>query len=397
MEPGLTKYIEDLTKEYEKHDSKFDIGYPMNLKGHDILGKAKRMLVHHIPFLLHLGNPLIVEPFWESQCMQEEKSLVKELIAPWGGTQDNTWGYIATGGTESNVAAIKIALMRFKPQKPILLFSTETHYSIEKILDLCMHSFIACVKCPTTANGQIDHTRIQNILSPFYCPETPVVVIATLGTTMKGASDDIPSILKVLLEMGVRREKLFVHVDAALSGGFWHLDKGHYPYQLGREIDSIAISGLKWYGSDVCSLFALYQGDGGTNLGEYFQCVKTRDPGISGCRNGFPVISWKIRLLQFDWQKEYDKCKEIVIVAVKRFTELGVETLVNQVSLIVCFPAPPQEITKKYCLPTYNDQHLGSISHIVVLPHVTECVIDSFFIDLSLLFEPMELKFNSKI
>ena len=397
MEPALTKYLEDLTGEYEKRDSKYNIGYPMNLKGHDILGKAKRMVSQSIPFILHLGNPFLVDPHWTPQCMQEEKSMLKDLIAPWGGTQDNTWGYISTGGSESNLVAIKFALKRFKPQKPILLYSTETHYSIEKIRDLCEHSFVACVKCPTTANGQLDHTRIQHILAPGYSPDTPVIVIATLGTTMKGALDDILSILRVLFEMGVRRENLFVHVDAALSGGFWHLDKRHYPYQLGREIDSIAISGYKWYGCDVCSLFALYQGDGDTDLGEHIQYVKNADLGISSSRNGFPVISWRIRLLQFDWQKEYNMCQEIVKLAVKRFTELGVETLVNLVSITVCFPTPPQVIITKYCLPTHTDQHLGSISHIVVLPHVTECVIDSFFLDLAKHTEHMELKFSKAI
>ena len=303
---------------------------------------------------------------------------------------------ISSGGSESNLAAIKIALKRFKPQKPILLFSTETHYSILKFLDLCEHSFTACVKTPTTACGQMDHTLIQSLLEPFYSPDTPVVVIATLGTTMKGASDDIPSILKVLLAMGVRRENIFIHADAAFFGGFWHLDKGHYPYQLGSDIDSIAISGDKWYGSDVCSLFAFYKGDRGTDLGEYYSYIKTKDPGISGCRNGFPTISWKIRLLQFDWQIEYDMCQEKVRLAVKRFKDLGVETLVNPVSLTVCFPTPPQEIIKKYVLPTHNDEHLGSITHIIAMPHVTEYVMDSFFADISQHIQAINLKFDRK-
>ena len=395
MKANMRKYIKKLKKENEHKDPKFEIGLPINYKGHDILGHAKGKLAISMPFLLHNGNPLTFRAQWTSQCMGEEKSLVEELIAPWGGTLDNTWGYIASGGTESNLVAIKTALKRFKPKKPILLFSTETHYSIIKFLDLCECSFIACVKSPTTACGQMDHTQIQNILEPFYSPDTPVVVIATLGTTIKGASDDILSILKVLQEMGVSRDNIFIHADAALSGGFWHLDEGHYPFQLGREIDSIAISGHKWYGSDVCSLFAFYQGDR-TDMGIYFELLKMADQGISGCRSGFPTISWKIRLLQFDWQKQYDKCQKIVRLAVKGFTELGVETLVNPVSITVCFPTPPQEMMNKYVLPTHTDEHLGSISHIIVVPHVTEYVINSFFVDLSRQIKFMNLKFNRK-
>ena len=126
-----------------------------------------------------------------------------------------------------------------------------------------------------------------------------------------------------------------------------------------------------------------------TYLREHIQYVKNADLGISSYRNGFPGISWKIRLLQFDWQKEFDMCQEIVKL---------METLVNLVSITVCFPTPPQVIIDKHCLPTHTDQHLGSISHIVVLPPVTECVIDSFFLDLAQHIKHMELKFsNAKI
>ena len=94
MEPDLNKYIEELTKKTEKHDLKFDIGYPLNLKGHDVHGKAKGMLTQTIPFLIHLGNPFILNPFWTAQCMEEEKTLMVELLAPWGGIHENTWGYM---------------------------------------------------------------------------------------------------------------------------------------------------------------------------------------------------------------------------------------------------------------------------------------------------------------
>ena len=62
--------------------------------------------------------------------------------------------------------------------------------------------------------------------------------------------------------MGVERDKLFIHADAALSGGFWYLDKGHCPYQLGRDISSLAISGYK-YGSDVSVCSHYIRGTGG--------------------------------------------------------------------------------------------------------------------------------------
>ena len=394
MNSNLSKYIKKQSNKNKGKDLKFDIGYPINFKGHKVHGYAKSKLTKSMPFLLHFGNPLLIKPFWAAQHVDEEKSLIEELVAPWGGTAEISWGYISSGGSESNLTAIKFALKQFKPQKPILLFSSETHHSIIKFLDLCEHSFAACVKMPTNTNGEMAHTQIRNALEHCYVPGTPVVVIATLGTTMKGASDDILRIREALLDLGVEREKLFVHADAALSGGFWHLDQGHYPYQLGKEISSLSISGHKWYGCDVCSLFACARRDQGTQTGDYFEVIKTADLAISLSRNGFLAISWRIRLLQYDWQAEYDACQEMVRVSVRRFEELGVETLVNPVSITVCFPVPTQEIISKYVLATGCDAHLGNIAHIILLPHVSRDVIDSFFADLSLQLNRMSLKFT---
>ncbi|KAI6659002.1 Histidine decarboxylase [Oopsacas minuta] len=342
MNSNLRSYIEYLTREKleqnMKQESMLDIGYPMNLKNTETHAAAKIEILKSFPFLLHYRNPMIMEPFWTAQLMKEEKSLITELIAPWGGTPENTWGYITSGGSESNLAAIKFALKLFRPRKPILVFSKETHYSIIKFLDFCESSFLDCVIAPTNLSGQMDHTQIWDILEACYSPGTPVIVIATLGTTMKGATDDVLKIREVLLEKGVRKDNLYVHADAALNGGFWHLDKANYPYQLGNDTNLLSISGYK---------------------------------------------CWKIRLLQFDWQQEYNMCQERVKHIESMLRKLDIESLINPASIIICFPKPPQEIIQKYVLPTHYDEHLGNISHLVVLPHVTKDIVDSFILDLN--------------
>ena len=61
------------------------------------------------------------------------------------------------------------------------------------------------------------YTLIRNILGEsYYSLDTPIVVIATLGTTMMGASDDILQIRYVLLDIGVDKNKLYI-ADAALN------------------------------------------------------------------------------------------------------------------------------------------------------------------------------------
>ena len=41
------------------------------------------------------------------------------------------------------------------------------------------------------------------------------VVVCTLGTTFRGASDDVRGVLRVLHAVGIEREHVHIHVDAA--------------------------------------------------------------------------------------------------------------------------------------------------------------------------------------
>ena len=249
-------------------------------------------------------------------------------------------------------------------------------------------SLRTCLQIPTLLNGEIDCKQIipavKYIIGQKPLPQDipPVIVIATLGTTMKGACDNITLILDTLYSIGLTRDKIFIHVDAAFHGGFWHLDKQNPKYKI-VDFNSIAISGWKWYGSDVCGLFAMFQEkDQFQNEGfrEYLMC---QDIGIGSTRDGFRALSWMIRYLQFDWQVEYNTCQKSVKFAEDRFHQLGIQTFINPASLIICTPELPKSIRAKYVLASYNDLHLGKMSHIVVCPHVTEERLEVFFKDLA--------------
>ena len=60
------------------------------------------------------------------------------------------------------------------------------------------------------------------------------LVVATLGTTMLGASDDLSAIHQVFERCQIPRSHVHLHADCALSGGFWHLDPQTPKYQLGK-------------------------------------------------------------------------------------------------------------------------------------------------------------------
>ena len=364
-------------------------GYPANYKDLHVLNEAKFKIGKTIPIILNSGQSLNYESVDWISSLEEESELILELIGPWGGNKENTWAYITSGGTEGNLAGFKFAIKAFPGVKPILLYSIESHFSVEKAIEMSKESFRTCLQIPTLRNGEIDYKQIipavKYIIGQKPSPQDipPVIVIATLGTTMKGACDNITLILDTLYSIGLTREKIFIHVDAAFHGGFWHLDKQNPNYKIGVEFNSIAISGWKWYGSDVCGLFAMFQEkDQFKNEGfrEYLMC---QDIGIGSTRDGFRALSWMIRYLQFDWQVEYNTCQKNVKFAEDRFHQLGIQTFINPASLIICTPELPKFIRAKYILASYNDLHLGKMSHIVVCPHVTEERLEVFFKDLA--------------
>ena len=112
-------------------------------------------------------------------------------------------------------------------------------------------SVTAMFHSTTLRNGEIDYKQIPQAILYVIGQETPkvdippILVVANLGTTMKGACDDITNILSSLYSIGITRDRIFVHLDAAFHGGFWYLDKNNPNYQMGINFNSIAINGYK--------------------------------------------------------------------------------------------------------------------------------------------------------
>ena len=90
-------------------------------------------------------------------------------------------------------------------------FSQDTHYSIPKLLRvLNMRSMMT----RSQENGEIDYEDLWETLRIHR--DTPVIFMANIGTTMKGAVDDLDRVGSILRDLGITRS--YIHSDAALSG-----------------------------------------------------------------------------------------------------------------------------------------------------------------------------------
>merc|ERR1711948_249646 len=75
------------------------MGYPMNFHRIDELAELRVMNTRNF-ISNNCGDPFQSgERGWASNTFDTEAGLLKQLMAPWGGSEENCWGYLTTGGS----------------------------------------------------------------------------------------------------------------------------------------------------------------------------------------------------------------------------------------------------------------------------------------------------------
>ncbi len=90
-------------------------------------------------------------------------------------------------------------------------------------------------------NGEIDYWDLHNRLDP----SSPAIINLNIGTTFKGAIDNIDRILEVLEARGIK--KFYIHCDGALGAMLLPYQKPGW-VSFNRPIHSLSISGHKFIG-----------------------------------------------------------------------------------------------------------------------------------------------------
>ena len=126
----------------------------------------------------------------------------------------------------------------------LVYYSEDTHYSVNKILR-CLHVRNIMIKsCP---DGRIDLEDLRETIRIHR--DLPPIVFANIGTTMKGAIDDLLGIRQILDDLAIHQS--YIHGDAALSGMILPLVDDPQPWDFDAGLDSISISGHKMIGAPI--------------------------------------------------------------------------------------------------------------------------------------------------
>lgn len=345
-------------------NSHFPIGIPINLDFN-----YQELSEFFSLFLNNIGDPF-VERKRDLSSRKFEQEALSFFAALYDLSDKEYWGYVTSGGTEGNM----YGLWRGRERYPdgILYYSEESHYSIPKSAHLLR---MRTVVIPSLQNGEIDYEALDKKISLYRVK--PVILNLNIGTTMKGAIDNINAVLEIIKKRKITQ--YHIHCDAALLGMILPFVKDSPQMSLHDSIDSIAISGHKFIGSPIPCGVVLTKAKFVRKREHTIEYIQTSDTTITGSRNGHtPLILWYAikRKGHEVFQKEAQTCLENARYLYRRLRSKGYPSILNKYSNIVCFKTPSSGLIKKWRILTQ-----GEWAHVVVMQHVTKEKIDNFLDD----------------
>ncbi|XP_057429878.1 serine decarboxylase 1 [Lotus japonicus] len=363
MASVLARYKKSLTERTKHH-----LGYPYNL---DFDYGALSQLQHFS--INNLGDPFI-ESNYGVHSRQFEVGVLDWFARLWELEKNEYWGYITNCGTEGNLHGILVG--REVYPDGVLYASRESHYSIFKAARMYR---MECVKVDTLWSGEIDCDDFKTKL--LLHQDKPAIINVNIGTTVKGAVDDLDMVIKKLEEAGFSHDRFYIHVDGALFGLMMPFVKQAPKVTFKKPIGSVSVSGHKFVGCPMPCGVQITRLEYVNALSRDVEYLASRDATIMGSRNGHaPIFLWYTlnRKGYRGFQKEVQKCLRNAHYFKDRLVEAGIGAMLNELSSTVVFERPhDEEFIRKWQLACK-----GNIAHVVVMPNITIEKLDDFLEEL---------------
>ena len=171
------------------------------------------------------------------------------------GLPTGSGGVLASGGTLSNLMALVAAraALGSSQRDPVVLCSQDAHVSINKAARVMGLAEDALQTLPVAPDGGLCLEALADRLTTLQAQGRPcLAVVATAGTTVRGAIDPLSDLATLCRDAGV-----WLHVDAAI-GGVFALSASHASLMRGIDkADSITLNPQKLLGITKASSLLL--------------------------------------------------------------------------------------------------------------------------------------------
>lgn len=368
------------------------------------------------------------------------------------------WGYVLSmGSTEGNLYALRNArdylsgkalwIDKNPPQhrsnntprstgnenslKPVLFYSEDTHYSIDKAKDILLLPTFSEVgeelypgecpvetedgkwpmRVPSKTTGSIDLDKLSVLVEFFASRGFPIAINFNYGTTFKGALDDVSGAIDILLPIlakyGLKERTLEIALEdgqvvQSVRNGYWfHVDgalgaayapflerakacgldtgPGTLPsFDFRNPVHSIVTSGHKNIGTPWPSGVYLTKQKYLLSFATV-NYIGAQDSTLAGSRNGFSALLFWLYLSKNSYDVQMNKIidqlkmSEDVYQRLKRLaSDLGRELYVQRspLSLSILFLCPNNDIVEEFSLSTQTENGIH-YAHIFVMEHFT--------------------------
>lgn len=209
--------------------------------------------------------------------------------------------------------------------------------------------------------------------------DVPPIICATIGTTMKGAVDDIVGIREIFHDLALNHH--YLHADAALGGMILPFIDHPPPWNFLSGIDSISISGHKMIGSPIPCGGVLAKKRNVDRIAQSVEYIGTLDTTLSGSRNAItPLFLWyAFHTVGIDgFKRIIPDCLKMSDYAIAQLNQLDCHAWRHPYSNTVVFDRPSASVTQRWQLACQE-----GISHLITMPHVTTAQIDRLVADIS--------------
>lgn len=305
-----------------------------------------------------------------------------------GAQPGGTDGYVASGGTESNIQALwahRNGLRKRGHRGRIgVLCSEDTHYSVDKGADLLG---LPLYRVPVDPDRRSMHPDAidQALRIARSDGLTALVVVLNLGTTMFGSIDDAEAVLPRVETSGFDTR---VHVDAAFGGFIYPFTSNNRLDFTDPRIHSFTLDAHKMlqapYGTGIHLIRKGMIDDTSTESATY---VRGLDCTLIGSRSGANAIAVWMILMTYGSEGGRQFCAELVTRTDRLEAALGQHRIryfrqpgMNLIAMRIA-DLPPGLVERHVLVPDRHDDQ-AVWAKAVVMPHVTNARMDALIADL---------------
>ncbi len=277
-------------------------------------------------------------------------------------------GYASSGGTESNIQALRIAKARRPVERPNVVVPASSHFSFEKA---CRMLGLEMRTAPLGPDLRVDPAGAEALVD-----DATVGLVGVVGTTEYGMVDPIPVLARLAEE-----HDLFFHVDAAFGGLVVPFLPNPAPFDFALPgVSSIAVDPHKMGMSTIPAGCLLVRDQGVLdllNVETPYLTVK-HEYTLAGTRPGASVVAaWAVleHLGREGMRAVVAGCMENTRRLTEGLEAFGVERAATPDVNVATFRTASAPPGWRVSFTRRGDMR------IVCMPHVTGDVIEHFLVD----------------